>query len=271
MLALDELFARPSRAHVPCAARGRRRADPSRGRCPLHGRSVSSRCHRQDRPVAGYTLQRVRAVFRKFDAGTDDEIAHGRRHQYLAARRETRDPRADVHCHPRDVVALELDLAGVQARTHFDTERTRRGRDCLRARDRRRRARRTSRGSRRRTCSPRGRGNAGARGAPTRERVEELTPAAIAELGRTPGRVDDVDEENRREHAIDRRHSLRRVPREELLDQIDGCVLAAGRAAEVKVARELDEPARGCARRRTGPPRAARSDRHSGGSRASAR
>ena len=96
---------------------------------------------------------------------------------------ERRDARADVHRDAGDVVALQLDLAGVEPGAHLDAQRPRRRGDRVRARDRARRP------------VERGEDVVAARVdlAPAEalelaplaasERVEQLAPLAVAQLG----------------------------------------------------------------------------------------
>ena len=83
------------------------------------------------------------------DPRADDEIAHGPGGEHLARPGERRNPRRDVDGDAADVVADQLDLAGVKAGADLDAERghvvgDRRGRTRPRGS-----ARRRSRGSRR--------------------------------------------------------------------------------------------------------------------------
>ena len=67
----------------------------------------------EEAPLAGGALQGVRAAVVELEAGADDQLAHGAGDEQLAGVGQGADPGADVDRHPADVVADQLDLAGV--------------------------------------------------------------------------------------------------------------------------------------------------------------
>ena len=98
--------------------------------------------------------------------------------------------------------------------------------------------------------------------------LEQLAPAAVAELGGALGRADDVGEEHRREHAVGRRVS--RMPGQELADlrrpSRPGRTTGRGRLREARRTSRPGSSGRGSARSRRGT-----RGRPAGGRRASAR
>ena len=139
---------------------------------------------------------------------------------------------------PRTFVAVELALAGVDARTDVDAELPQRVADRERAADG---ARRTVERGEEPVAG--GVDLAAAKPlelAPNRGvvRAEELAPAAIAELHGPLRRADDVGEENRGEDAVGLRGGPR--PGHELLDLVRERVDVTG-GDPVVVTRQLDE------------------------------
>src|SRR5207248_8902387 len=107
----------------------------------------------------------------------------GRRHEHLAGARERGDARPDVHRDARDVVTLQLHFARVEPRAHLYTQRRRGRGDGMRARDGARRS--VERGEDVVTASIDLASAEALELAPLRqsERVEQLAPLAIADLG----------------------------------------------------------------------------------------
>jgi len=69
--------------------------------------------------------------------------------------------------------------------------------------------------------------------------IQKVSPSAVAELGRASGRVDDVREQQRRQHPIG--VGPRSDAGEELLDLADQLIDALG-IGELIGTRQLDEP-----------------------------
>ena len=82
--------------------------------------------------------------------------------------------------------------------------------------------------------------------------VEQLSPGAVSEPGGVPGRLDDVGEEDRRQHAL--RAAFGAAPGQKLFDQVGLWVVRSGEVVEVGPGR-LDEPRPRDQRRRLAPRR----------------
>ena len=149
-------------------------------------RKSGAACDGEHLPVAGNALEGVAAPVVERDAAAGNEVAHSRRHVDLAGTRERRDPCADVHGDARDVVAAQHALADVQPGPDLEIEldglrRRSPGRTGSHGQDRR-----NGRAHRRRcvlTMTPRCRSISAV--GRTIVRVEQLTPAPVAELRST--------------------------------------------------------------------------------------
>src|SRR5262249_49318454 len=176
------------------------------------------------------------------DAGACDEIADGRRCEHVTAARLRCNAGSRVHGDPTYGAARDLALAGVNACANVEPER------LQRVADRARRADRPARTVKRREEPVACRVDLVAakphEHAPDRGMVlvEQLSPAPVAELRCAAGRVDDVREEQRRQHAV--RVGNRADAGEELLDLVEQLVDAAD-PRDVIVAGKLDETCTG--------------------------
>ena len=82
----------------------------------------------------------MRAAIGELEIGPGDKIADGARDQDLIGFGKPRHPRRDMDRDPADIVALDLDLAGMHAAPHIEVERARRVDDARAAADRARRS-----------------------------------------------------------------------------------------------------------------------------------
>src|SRR3954468_19763481 len=76
----------------------------------------------EEAPFAGGALQRLHAAVGELEAGADDQLAHRAGNEDFARRRQGSDSGADVDRHAADVVADQLDLAGVDAGPHIQPD-----------------------------------------------------------------------------------------------------------------------------------------------------
>ena len=70
---------------------------------------------------------------------------------------------------------------------------------------------------------------------------EQRAPGSITDRRGAGGRVDDVGEEHRREHSVDFDFAVAGCAGDELGDRVDDRIVVTGEAADVEVARDLDE------------------------------
>ena len=127
---------------------------------------------------------------------------------------------------PADIVALDLDLAGMHAAPHIEVERARRVDDARAAADR---ARRSVEGREEPIAEGLDLPPAKARDLLAQQAVvliEQLAPAAVAELSGPLGRADDVGEQDGREDAVGLGTGARAG--EEVLDLVGEGVDVAG-------------------------------------------
>ena len=82
----------------------------------------------------------MRAAIGELEIGPRDEIADGARDQDLIGFGKARHPGRDMDRDPADIVALDLDLAGMHAAPDIEVERARRVDDARAAADRARRS-----------------------------------------------------------------------------------------------------------------------------------
>src|SRR5688572_15660093 len=171
-----------------------------------------------DVPVARNALERMDAAIPELEARPRHQVFDRVGHQDLAALRQSGHARANVDGDPTQLGANHFALAGVDTGTNVEAKPS----DALghgaRSADR---TRRTVEGRQEAVT-----GGVDLASAIPRElaaddvvvRPEEVGPAAIAELGRPTGRVDDVGEEYRSQHAV----GVGRLPhsRHELLDLV---------------------------------------------------
>src|SRR5829696_1600290 len=202
---------------------------------------TGSSSHGEHPPLAGHTLQRVTTAVDEVDVGSVDEISHRARDKHLARTGEGGNPGADVHGDARQVVPAQLALTTVNAGPDLEPEVTGADRDRPGAVDR------TSR-------SVEG-GQEPVAGcvhlvtAVAAELapdccvvpVEEVVPAPVAFGGGAGGRIDDVREEHRLEHAVDRDWRLLSPPGQELLDGIERVILTAFGPVHVPVPAQREE------------------------------
>ena len=146
----------------------------------------------------------------KIDPGPRDEILHRVRREDLPGAGQGADTSGDVDGDPGDVVASELDLAGVEAGPDLEPLRSDGVADRERGADRARRS--VEGGEEPVACRLDLAPAEPLQGEPDDPvvRRERLAPARVAQLGRPLGGVHDVGEEDRRENAIgldDRRGS----------------------------------------------------------------
>src|SRR6266498_3217804 len=92
----------------------------SRTSRPEH--AVGSVLHGEHPPGPGHALELVLSSVTEDDPRPRDQVGNRSRHPDLTGLRERFDSRRDVHTDPGDVVAAALDLAGVQADAHVQTE-----------------------------------------------------------------------------------------------------------------------------------------------------
>src|SRR5258708_27636417 len=90
----------------------------------------------EELPLAFDSLEPVHPLVIEADAGSGTEIAHGARHEDLAALRRGADTRGDRDIDPADRCAGTLDLRGVHARAPGEIDRPVRALDGLGAADR---------------------------------------------------------------------------------------------------------------------------------------
>ena len=89
---------------------------------------MPSRVHRrrfgrsEDLPLVGDALQGVRSTIDEVEPRTGNEISDGARDEHVARAGEGKDARGDVDAGPGYAVAAALDLAGVKARSHLETQ-----------------------------------------------------------------------------------------------------------------------------------------------------
>ena len=110
-----------------------------------------------------HALEFAGAAVAERDARADHEVLYRARDDHLVRAGERADTCADVDGHPADVVADELALAGVQARSQLDVQRSHLIRDQHGHSESRARDHRRSRESRRPSSLPRGLDGARAR------------------------------------------------------------------------------------------------------------
>ena len=136
------------------------------------------------------------------DPRSGHEILHGARHHDLAALRDRRDPGARMHGNPGDLAVRDLAFPGMQARTDGDAQLSDTVDDGAGATDR--------------ACRPVEDGEKAVAGgvdlaaAESRQlapddrvmTLQQLAPGAIPELERLSRRIDDVREQDGREHAV---------------------------------------------------------------------
>ena len=74
----------------------------------------------EEPPLAGYTLQLVKASVIELQPRADDKVAQCARYEDFAGSGKRGHAGADVDTDATDVIASDLTLAGVQSGTHFD-------------------------------------------------------------------------------------------------------------------------------------------------------
>ena len=89
------------RSAWPSCALGERRSGAGSG---LHG---------EDGPLSGDAFECVVSLVGKFDAGSGDEVAHGRGSEDFSGACVRAYALADVYCDPADVSATLFDFPGV--------------------------------------------------------------------------------------------------------------------------------------------------------------
>src|SRR3954452_16456786 len=116
----------------PCStSRSARSTDSTSRQVPRWSRP----CSKQP-PLIGDPLERPRPAVLERDAGTGDEVADRARHEHLAGSGQGSDARGDVDGDAADVVAHQLDLAGVDPDPHLQPRRACNLSDCVPAADR---------------------------------------------------------------------------------------------------------------------------------------
>src|SRR6185369_384701 len=167
-------------------------------------------------PFAGHALQRAHATFLEADAGARNEILDHRRDQHFSCAGLSGHACSNMHGDAPDVVACQLDLTGVQTGADLEPEAADRTSDCTCTADRARGSveRRQQAVADELDLAP-----AESLEMPAYHVVmliEQLVPAPVAERDGTPGRIDDVGEQDGGEHAIGIGHGA--YAGEELLD-----------------------------------------------------
>src|ERR671922_2330082 len=183
------------------------------------------------------TLELELAAVLEPDARARDEVFHGARHEHLTRPRRGDHPRGGVDGDAANLVRYQLALAGVQAGTDLEVERTKGIADCTRA------ANRPSRPVECREEAVAGRVHLAAakalQPAPDERMVllQERAPLTVAQLGGAFGGSHDVREEHGRQDAVGVVHGP--GSGEELLHLVDDGVDVAG-PDQVLVAEQLD-------------------------------
>jgi hypothetical protein len=156
----------------------------------------------EDLPVVGDALQGVCSTIDEVEPGTGNKISDGARDEHLARAGEGNDARGDVDAGSSHAVAAALDLAGVKARAHLETQVPQLLAQCERTAD-----------SPCRTVETSEQAVSGEVCDDPAEvsdltlgkrfvRIEQLAPTLVAELDGACGRIDDVGEKDRREHPF---------------------------------------------------------------------
>src|SRR5262249_9813903 len=192
----------------------------------------------EEMPLTRHPLEGLESAILEAETGAGDQVLHGAGDEDLAGPRGRGDARPDVDGEPGDLVARELDLAGVEPGANVKTERVDAVAHRARAADR-------AGGAVERGENPVARGvdlaaPEAAELAPEDRVVplEEIPPAAIAQGRGLLGGADDVGEEDRGEDAV--RLGAVPHPGQELLDLVEDRVgvLTPG---HVVVSREFHE------------------------------
>jgi hypothetical protein len=119
----------PGAREARCAA-GKRSSQavaefgPNRGElgCSLVAALAGIFVDGEECPLSGRALEGMRAARVELEPGPGDEVLDGARDEDVARVRRAHHPRADVDGDAANVVADELALAGVQARSGLDAE-----------------------------------------------------------------------------------------------------------------------------------------------------
>ncbi len=138
----------------------------------------------------------------EFEAGSSHQVFHGPRHQDLAGTGEAGYPRTDMDRQSGDMIPSGLHLSGVQAAADADTQRADTVGDSLGASDGSGRPvegceEPVASGVYLPTPPPLQLGSNG-RMVP----VEQIAPSRVAQGNRLPGRINDVGEEDCRQHPL---------------------------------------------------------------------
>src|SRR5207248_10890000 len=80
------------------------------------------RCDSEHAPCPRHALELVLTPIVELEAGPGQQVLDGSRHEHLAAARQGRDPRRDVHGEPTHPFTAQLYLAGVDARAHVQID-----------------------------------------------------------------------------------------------------------------------------------------------------
>jgi signal transduction histidine kinase len=119
------LGAGPSRpAASGCSPRCRwtARREPSLRTVDGAGGGVGSGADREQLPLAGYPPERAGPPVLQHVVGAGDQVVHGPGHQHLPGARSRHHPRGQVHGDAADIGAADLHLAGVQARADLHAD-----------------------------------------------------------------------------------------------------------------------------------------------------
>src|SRR5437867_7138897 len=185
-----------------------------------------SRNEREDLPLSGNSLQHVASAILELQARAGDQVHHRSGDQDLAGACECGDPGADVDRDARNVGALELDLARVQARSDLQARLADGIADGHRATDGP--SRTVERGqdpvSGRMDLPPPVPGELSPDDALVL--ADELLPSTVPQLGSRGGRADDVREQDGGQDPVRRSDAPRAG--EELLDFVQDRLGAPG-------------------------------------------
>src|ERR671930_2095198 len=153
-------------------------------------------------PLARHALQLVSAAVLELEPRPRDEVLDGARDEHLARPSLVGDAGSDVDGDPARLPAVELALAGMDARADVEAEVAEDAPDRARARDGARRAVEAREDAV--ACGvdllPAEPGDLGPHGSVVA--CDQLAPRAVAELRRPLGRADDVGEQHRREDSL---------------------------------------------------------------------
>src|ERR1700694_400456 len=176
---------------------------PPPARTPSASPAVVSVLNGVQVPGSGYAVEFIVTAIGEEEPGARDQVSHGTRHPHRVGFRQRGDACSDMHRNASDVVPSDFNFAGVDATPYFKVKLAGGISNGTGAFD----------GT---SGTIEGREEPASRcfvlPAPTTRQlttngvivpIKQVTPMPIAKLARPLRRLDDVREENRREHTVD--------------------------------------------------------------------